>query len=144
RRWIRRHPRLVAGAAASALVGIVALAALVLVVTTSNRTIERERDQATEGTEFLVSSFRKPDPAQDGRTVTVAEVLGRALKDLEDRPKMAPATRNAIMTAVFRTFRSLGLFAENLEVAEKIVAFRRAELGEDHPDTFAAKHDQAL
>jgi serine/threonine protein kinase/Tfp pilus assembly protein PilF len=171
RRWVRRHPRLVSGTAAAALVGFTALVLLVLVVTSSNRIIrqknveilgqnqqlaqsnralaaarteaEQQRDQAQEVTAFLISSFRKPDPAQDGRTVTVAEVLSRAVTEREARPKMAAATRATIFLAVGQTFRGLGLIAETVAVVEKALAIRRQELGNDHPDTLAAMNELA-
>ena len=48
-----------------------------------------ERNQAREVTNFLVSSFRKPDPEQDGRKITVAEVLASGVEGTggpQDRP----------------------------------------------------------
>ena len=123
RRWVRHHQRLVTGAAAAVLMAAAGLAVLTAEVSASNLRLaaaraeaERERDQAKEVTEFLVSSFRKPDPAQDGRKVTVAEVLAGAVKDLEGRPKVAPATRATILSAVGRTYRGLGLVSEALGV----------------------------
>jgi serine/threonine protein kinase/tetratricopeptide (TPR) repeat protein len=164
-RWIRRHQRLVTGAAAAALVGILALAGLVVVVSGADRTIrqknteiihrnqdleqaraesERERDQAREVTEFLVSSFRKADPAQDGRTLTVAEVLDRAVQAVEQRPKMAPTTAAAILSAVSETYHGLGMVPENVQVATKALALRRLALGGDHLATLAAMNDLAV
>jgi serine/threonine protein kinase/tetratricopeptide (TPR) repeat protein len=105
---------------------------------------EQERDKAQEATEFLVSSFRKPDPAQDGRTVTVAAVLGPAVIELEGRTRMAPATRATILSAVCRTFRGLGLFSEHVEVAKKVLAMRQADPSDSHFDTLTAMTDLAL
>jgi serine/threonine protein kinase/lipopolysaccharide biosynthesis regulator YciM len=105
---------------------------------------EKERDQAQEVTEFLVSSFRKPDPAQDGKDVKVAEVLGRAAKELEGRAKMALATKATILDAVGQTYRGLGLVPETVEAREKTFALRRQDLGEDHPDTLTAMHNLAV
>src|SRR5205823_1783023 len=68
---------------------------------------EKERDQAKEVTEFLVSSFRKPDPTEDGKDVKVAEVLARAVKELERRTKMAPVTKATILNAVGETYSGL-------------------------------------
>ncbi len=34
--------------------------------------------------EFLVNAFGSPDPSKAGRTVTIAEVLDRSAKDLQD------------------------------------------------------------
>ena len=132
------------GAVAAALVGILGLAVLVAVVTSSDRTIRRknseitcrnleleearaesirERDQAQEVTAFLVSSFRKADPGEDGRTLTVAETLGRAVEGLEQRPKMATTTAAAILNAVAETYYGLGMVPESVEAAAKALAF---------------------
>ena len=144
RRWVRAHQRLVAGAATAVLVGILAMAGLVAVVTRANRTIERERDQAKDVTEFLVSSFRKPNPARDGRTVTVAEVLGRAVEELERRPRMAATTRATILNAIGDTFHGLGMVPENVDVCEKALEIRRRVLGEYHPDSLISLNDLAV
>src|SRR5262249_6352976 len=149
------------GATAAVLVSLAALAVLVTVVAASNRTIRRqnveivrqygelersnrdlalaraeaeaERDQAREVTEFLVSSFRRPDPEQDGAKVTVAEVLGRAVKELEGR-KIAPATQVTILEAVGTTYHGLGLVAESVDAWERTLATRRRVLSDGHPD----------
>jgi serine/threonine protein kinase len=138
RRFMRRHLQLVTGVTAAMLVGVLALAGLVVIVAGSNQTIRRkndeitrqnreleqsnralalaraeaveQRDGAREVTEFLVSSFRKPDPVEDGRAVTVAEVLGSAVKELERRPTMPAATRATILSALGQTYFGLGLF----------------------------------
>jgi tetratricopeptide (TPR) repeat protein/tRNA A-37 threonylcarbamoyl transferase component Bud32 len=173
RRWVRRNQRLVAGATAAACVGVIALVAIMLVISASNRRLaaanvlinakndeitrqntelerktldlaaargeaEKERDQAKEVTEFLVSSFRKPDPTLDGGKVTVAEVLGQAVKDLESREKMAAATRANIYAAVAETYFGLGLYQEMVPISEKAVQIYKTALGDDHPDTLAA------
>ena len=99
------------------------------------RDAEAQRDQTRDVTEFLVSSFRKPNPEQEGSKVTVAEVLSRAIKDLDDRPSMAPATRASILDAVALTYLGLGLVPAAVDLAEQAVAIRRRELGEDHHQT---------
>src|SRR5262249_8309702 len=105
---------------------------------------ERERDQAQEVTGFLVLSFRKPDPAQDGKDVKVAELLSRAVQELEGRSKMAPATKAAILDAVGQTYYGLGLIPETVTTQEKPCALGRKELGEDHPDTLSSMDNLAV
>ena len=151
RRWAHRHQGLVTGGAAAAVVGIIALAAVVTVVSTANRNLlqaralaERERDQAAEVTNFLVSSFRKADPAQDGRNVTAAEILTRAVTDLERRSTMVPTARASLLSAVGLTYRGLGLISENLDVSGKALAIRRQAIGDQHPDTLSSMNDNAV
>ncbi|HZW32297.1 MAG TPA: tetratricopeptide repeat protein [Isosphaeraceae bacterium] len=104
---------------------------------------ERERDQAKEVTELLVTSFRRPDPARDGKDVKAAEVLDQAVKDLAGRPKMAPLTRATILTAVSETYRGLGLVAPSVATSEEALAIRRRELGEAHLGTLEAMNNLA-
>ena len=151
RRWARRHQRLVTGGAAAAVVGIIALAALVTVVSTANRNLlqaraeaERERDQAAEVTNFLVSSFRRADPVEDGRNVTASEILRRAVSDLKERPKMMPSTRATLLSTVGVTYRGLGMVAENLDVSGQALAIRRQALGDQHLDTLSSMNDNAV
>ncbi len=99
---------------------------------------ERERDQAKEVTDFLVSSFRKPDPAQDGEKVTIAEVLGRAVTDLEGREKLAPLTRAAILSAVGQAYNGLGLVKETPRVFDNVFTIRQQLLGDAHVETIGA------
>jgi serine/threonine protein kinase/tetratricopeptide (TPR) repeat protein len=103
----------------------------------------KERDQAREVTDFLVLSFRKPDPAQDGRKVTVAEVLGSAVKVLEER-KITPATKATIFSAIGESYYDLGLTPEAVSINEKALGIRRQELGEYHNDTLEAMNILAM
>jgi tetratricopeptide (TPR) repeat protein len=105
---------------------------------------EAQRDQAQEITEFLVSSSRKPDPAQDGRTLTVAAVLGGAVKELEARPKLAPVARAAILKAVGETYHNLGFVPETVQVYEKLLILNRQHLGESDPATLSAMSELAV
>jgi serine/threonine protein kinase len=102
--------------------------------------VEKERDQAKEVTEFLVSSFRKPDPAQDGKDVKVAEVLGRAVQELEGRANMAPATKAAILSAVGNTYYGLGLYDAAARTLIQAIAVRVTALGHSDPDTLSDRN----
>jgi serine/threonine protein kinase len=171
RRWVRRHPRLVTGAAAATLVGLVALAGLVVVMTTANRTIRRqstaiqqqyqalatssralaesraeavrERDQAKGVTDFLIASFRKPDPAQDGRDVKLADVLDRASAQLEKAFTGSQPTKGGLLNALGETYRGLGLYDRAVSLHERARGMREAALGPDHPDTLSSRTNLA-
>ena len=186
RRWARRHQRLVSGAAATTLMGLVTLAALATVITISNRRLDAanneltdanakiteqntriteqnaqlartnldldasraeaiaERDQSEAVTDFLVSSFRSPDPAQDGRTVTIAEVLARSLDDLHSRDDLTPATRATILNAIGQSYSGLGLVPEAVDVHQEARDIRVERLGPDHSDTLNSRNNLAL
>ena len=105
---------------------------------------DRERDQAEAVTEFLVTSFRKSDPEQSGREVTIAEVLGRAVEELDAEQAMNPLTRAEILNAIGQTYGGLGLVTEAVGVTEAALAIRLRELGGDHPDTLTSQNNLAL
>jgi eukaryotic-like serine/threonine-protein kinase len=156
RRWMKRHRTLVTTSAVGALIALVALGVFAVVLTGMNRRLartnadlvaaraaaEKQRDQAKEVTRFLVSSFRKPDPEQDGKDVKLAEVLGRAVKDLRTR-NVAPAARATILGAVAETHLSLGLLSEAVDNFAEALAIAKAYLGEAHPETLDLMVDLA-
>ncbi len=185
RRWIRNHQRLVSGAAAAILSGFLALAALTIVITVSNRWLdeannrlagansrivaqntritsqnqqleqinrdlerarsraERQRDQAESVTDFLVSGFQSPDPARDGRTITIAEILSRSVEDLRERGNLAPDTRASILGAIGESYIGLGLLAESVDVLREARDLHVEAIGPDHPDTLAVQNELA-
>jgi serine/threonine protein kinase len=104
---------------------------------------EKERDQAKEVTEFLVSSFRKPDPDRDGKDVKAVEVLRSAVKEVESRENMAPPTRATILNAVGETYSGLGLRHEAVGLFEKVLAIRNKEMGVNDLATLRTKRDLA-
>ena len=145
RRWMRRHQRLVAGAAAAVLVGTIAMAGLVAVVATANRTIERERDQAKDVTEFLVSSFRKPNPAQDGRTVTVARCSAARSKSWKcDRRWPRPRGPRSSTHNCRHVSRSRVGSGERGSLREDLGDPRVGSWRPDDPDTLISMNDLAV
>ncbi|QDV38710.1 serine/threonine-protein kinase [Tautonia plasticadhaerens] len=186
RRWARRHQGLVSAAAAAFVIGFAALAALAVVITSSNRRLDaanfllatanteladantrildqntqlqatnaaldrsraealRERDQSRVVTEFLITSFRSPDPGRDGRTITIVEILTRSLDDLRDRDALAPPTRAAILNAIGQSYRGLGLTREAVDVLEEARALSAEHLGPDHPDTLRSQNELGM
>ena len=102
----------------------------------------RERDQAKAVTDFLVSSFRKSDPSEDGREVTIAEVLDRAAEELDDS-NIAAITRAEILNAIGGTYSGLGLVTEAVELNEKALEIRLLVLGADDLDTLSSQNNLA-
>jgi serine/threonine protein kinase len=156
RRWARRHRTLVTTFAAVSFIALVGLGVVSLVLNWKNRELAKtnqellsaradvlkERDQARETTGFFLSSFRKPDPTQDGKEVKVVDAIGRSLKELEAR-EIAPTTKATILDAVGETYHGLGLVPQTLGVWEQAFAIRRRELGEGHADTLSSMNNLA-
>ena len=80
---------------------------------------EAARKQAEKVTDFLVEAFRSPDPERDGRTITVAEMLGKAKTSVETEFKADPLLQAKLLGAIERTYLGLGLVQEALELSQK-------------------------
>ncbi len=128
---------------AALIIALVGLGALSFVLSIKNREVEHERDQQKAVTDFLVTSFRKADPEQDGRKVTVAEALDEAVKEL-DKSKIDLITQATILTAVGETYRGLGLVRKALPVFENALGNRQKALGPNHLDTIESMKNLAI
>jgi serine/threonine protein kinase len=104
---------------------------------------EESRRQAEAVSQFLVEAFRSPDPWQDGRRVKVADVLDRASGRLDQEFAGSQATKGALLQALGRTYRGLGLFDQAVSLHTRARAVREAALGPDHPDTLKSRYDLA-
>jgi TPR repeat protein len=94
--------------------------------------------------EFLTSTFQSPDPARDGRTITVAEMLDTAAKKLETDLSDQPARRASLQATLGATYWALGLARDAIPLQEKVLDYHRATVGPEHQDTLAAMNNLAL
>jgi len=104
---------------------------------------EQARTQAEAVSKYLVESFRKPDPSQDGRTLKVVDLLGGAEAKLDAEFALSPKIKGELLNALGQTYLGLGLPAKALEVLTKARAVRAATLGPDHPDTLNSRNHLA-
>jgi eukaryotic-like serine/threonine-protein kinase len=95
------------------------------------------RKQAEAVSSFLVSAFRSPDPYKDGRTITIAEVLDRAAKDVQERFADDPLTKSALLDAIGASYSSLGLYRAAVPILEDARQLRVGTLGPDHRDSLS-------
>ena len=173
-KWSRRHKPLVWSAGVSTalllLLTVVVLSIAAVRINRERQIAEDERNQAQQAREeaeaarervettqkFLVDSFRSPDPARDGRTITVTEVLDRAVQQLDFDFPDEPEVRAGLLHTIGLTFVGLGLHDRAIEVHRTAFELRRTQLGFEHPDTlrslsdlgaahaYAGDYDQAL
>jgi tetratricopeptide (TPR) repeat protein len=87
--------------------------------------------------EFLTGVFQSPDPARDGRTITVAELLDRAAGKLETELAQQPARRASLQTTLAATYKSLGLHREAIPLREKVRDYHLATFGPEDAATLA-------
>jgi serine/threonine protein kinase len=172
RRWVRRHQPLVAGWAAAVVVALLALSMAVPLLSLAWRNelaarrderrqrilafskakeaqinenkANEERDRAEKALRFLVDAFRKPDPLRDGRTLKVVDLLGHAVKDLDRSFSDQPRMKATLLSAIGETFGGLGMHQESFMVFERALILRRAQFGDDHPDTLASMNNLAM
>ncbi|MCX6874571.1 MAG: serine/threonine-protein kinase, partial [Verrucomicrobia bacterium] len=88
--------------------------------------------------QFLTSTFQSPDPARDGRTITVAEMLDTAARKLDTDLANQPARRASLQATLGATYYALGLFREAIPLLEKVRDYHCGAAGPEHPDTFDA------
>jgi len=103
-----------------------------------------ERERAQKALKFLVAAFRKPDPAADGRTLKVVDLLEWAVNDLDKSMNDQPLMKATLLSAIGETFSGLGLPPESLSVFERAYLIRRDQLGEDHLDTLESMDNLAM
>jgi serine/threonine-protein kinase len=100
---------------------------------------EESRKQAEAVSTFLTEAFRSPDPAQDGRTVKVADVLDRAAEKLDKEFAGSQVTKVALLDALGKTYLGLGLYGRAAATLEKAHALAEVSLGPDHTDTLGGR-----
>jgi eukaryotic-like serine/threonine-protein kinase len=77
------------------------------------RPLAKQRLAESEAiSKFLTEVFQSPDPARDGRTITVAETLGAAAKKLDTELADQPARRAKLQATLGSTYYALGLYRE--------------------------------
>lgn len=180
RRWLKRHPTLVVGTAATVLISLVSLAAIASVVSQSNRTLaamnlkldaknrevdqantrlvqvnknleqanaseraakqdadqkrseaEKARDETKQVLNYLVASFRKPNPSADGEKLTVAELLDRAAERLDTTFPDKPFIQARLLNVIGLIAYDLGLYEKAIPLLDRARELRRNEIGED-------------
>jgi serine/threonine protein kinase len=144
RRWMRRRQTLVTSTAAVLVFSLLSLACFATVLAGKNRELDRQRNQAEAVSNFLVAAFRSPDPAQDGRTIKMVDVLDRASAKLDQTFTDSQAVKGALFEALGLTYRGLGLYDRALTMHAKARAVRAAVLGPDHGDTLTSAENLAI
>ena len=87
---------------------------------------------------FMTRVFQSPDPARDGRTITVAETLGRAVTNLDHDLAAQPEVRAKLQGTLAGTYHALGLHREAIPLAEKVRDYYLKTFGLEHTNTLQA------
>ncbi len=165
RRWVKRHRPIVAGTVATVVVTMLALGLAVPILSIAWRNeAEARRDEsrqrilaiqkaeeaqdqrarAEKALKFLVEAFRKPDPAADGRSLKVVNLLDRAVKDLDRSMTDQPAMRATLYNAIGETFSGLGMPREAFAAFQRALEIRLHQMGADHSETLESCQNLAM
>lgn len=134
RKFITRH-RVAAVAAAAVLI---AMMAAVIVSLQYARNAREQARKAEAISSFVQEMLASASPTQDGRTVTVAQVLGRAARHAETDLRNEPDVQAGVRGAVGRAYLGLGLYDEAAAALDAALAQQRAIHGRDHDEIVAA------
>ena len=129
RKFVARH----AWAVAAGTAAIILLAGYAVTVTVQGWRIARERNRAElearkagQVTDFLVDLFHAADPNRaGGAEITARELLEEGARRLDEAEVEDPAVRAAMLAAIGRSYRQLGLYREALTHLERAVDARR-------------------
>ena len=94
---------------------------------------ETARMESDAVTDFLSNMLAAVDPGEQGRDVTVREVLDEASKRIDEELAGQPLVQASLMKTMGDVYRALGLFNEALPLLEGSLAIHEKTLGEDHP-----------
>ena len=86
----------------------------------------------------MIGVFQSPDPARDGRTITVAETLDRAVTNLDRDLAAQPALRAQLQATLGGTYYALGLYREAIPLEEKARDYYLKNLGMENTNTLSA------
>ena len=100
---------------------------------------ENARKEAQAINAFLVTSFGRPDPEQDGAKLLVVDVLDHALAELDDVYPGKPVIKGTLLSALGKTYFGLGQYAKAVNVRTRARDVFEASLGPDSPDTLRSR-----
>ncbi|MEJ2523264.1 MAG: toll/interleukin-1 receptor domain-containing protein [Gammaproteobacteria bacterium] len=145
----RRFRRLVAVTAAS-VAGVLIAAALTVDAMLARQEAEAERaraeaalDESEAVTDFLTSMLGAASPAEQGRDVTVREVLDQAANRLEVQFAEQPLLEARMLHTLASTYGALGYFDVAKDQFEKAYGIRSERLGPVDPETLESRRDLA-
>lgn len=84
---------------------------------------------------LLIEVFQRPDPAMDGRKVTVVDALDAASAKLNTALVGQPERLAMLLDVLAGTYEQLGQFQKSLDLQKRALEIRRGHFGLEHPDT---------
>ena len=102
---------------------------------------EKARKDAQAISDFITQLLESPE--RKGRSVTVVEILDRAVKKLDRDLAAQPARRAKMQYTLGRTYSALGLDLEAIPLFEKSRDYYRSTFGPEHPEALEGMRNLA-
>ena len=142
-KFVRRH----AWSVAASVAVVIALTGFSLVTWMQSKRIAQERDIATAQrsraervSSFLVELFELSDPSHSrGNQVTAREVLDIGARRVSLGLRDQPETRAALLNTIGQVYRSLGLYADSINLLRDALKSQIALHGPEHPQVAATQ-----
>ena len=105
---------------------------------------ESEKQRVKKTLAFMVESFRRSDPTQSGKDLTVFELMETASRKLGAEQTLDPPFRRSLLQAIGKTFIGLGEYAAAVSVLERADSVITNHLDPDALESLETRHDLAL
>jgi tetratricopeptide (TPR) repeat protein len=147
RKLARRHPGLLGGLAAAAVVfiaGAVGVGAFAIRADRARRAAEIEGANAREAGNFIADILASADPeTSKGQDLTVREILDQAAAKVERGFQAQPQVKAYLHGTLGDAYYGLGLYGRAEEHIDAAVSGYRESLGPDHEKTIRATGNRA-
>jgi len=147
-KFVRRHRMAVSLAMAVVLAIVAGLIGTLVQAHTARLQRDaaiRERDRANRVTEFMISTFKVPDPAQSNvNNLTAREILDKASKKIDTEMAKDPEAQAQMMYVMGEVYDSLGLFPQARTLFARALVLQRKVLGPDNPQTLTTLSAMAV
>ena len=105
---------------------------------------EADSQQAESVNKFLLDIFRSPELSVGGQEIKVADLLDRALANLDTSFTGGANVKGDLYNALGETYYGLRLYEKAVDAHQKARDVRRAVLGVNHPATLASMNKLGL
>jgi eukaryotic-like serine/threonine-protein kinase len=137
RKFVWRHGRAVAAAAAATLVLVTAAGHSAM----NARHAALERDRAERAAELVIELFEELEPLQlPTEAILAVEMLGRAVARVRAELPDEPLMQARLLDALGRVYQARGYFAEAEPLLREALGLRLAGLGPDHLEVAQSRH----
>ena len=100
--------------------------------------------EAEAASQFMIRTLGSAHPERDGRKVTIAEQLDDGLREIEESYPEHSTTKAALLSAIGKTFKGLGLYRDSLSPLQTAWEIFTERIGPDSADALIAETDYGI